>query len=117
MQTALDSYYTSLYSVSPVVTATYYDASAVETTADSGTVNSIKYTITVPIAISTESVSSATALASTTASTIDIVTPANKQLSSPPITGLFWVECHNDANQAFATQDMDIGISATDFLT
>ena len=117
MKTALDSYYTSLYSVSPVVTATYYDGSASETTADSSTVNSIKYTITVPIALSGESVSSAFELAISTSSTIDIVTPANKQLSSPPITGSFWVECHNEVDQAFATQDMDIGISDKDFLT
>ena len=49
---------------------------------------------------------------STTAS-IEISYPADNQLASPPLSGKFFVECHNVDGNAYATSDMDLTISAS----
>jgi len=43
----------------------------------------------------------------TTESTFEIRYPVDVQLSSPPITGTFYVECYHPDGTMYATQDMD----------
>lgn len=50
-----------------------------------------------------------------TTSTISIDYPTDVQLSSPPITGQFWVQCHNTDGESYATRDIDFNANAQHF--
>jgi len=51
----------------------------------------------------------------TTTATVDFVYPEDIQLSSPPLSGKFYVECADVDGGIYATQDMALDISAVDF--
>ena len=41
-------------------------------------------------------------------SSFEFVYPTEIQLSDPPLTGKFWIECHNTEGETYATSDIDI---------
>jgi hypothetical protein len=115
LKAVIKGFYTDLYDVEPLVTSTFYDGSGSVTTEDSGTVNSITYMIQTPTALAAASVDNIFVLPITTSSTIEVVYPSVKQLSSPPLSGKFFVECHDVTGQAYTTHDMELSISAASF--
>ena len=51
----------------------------------------------------------------TTTASIEFQYPPDVQLSSPPLSGKFWVECHNTDGATYATRDMGPGTDASSF--
>jgi hypothetical protein len=115
MQTAIAGYYTAKFSVSPLVTATYLDSTGAETTEDGVDVFTIDYLVEVPTILTEASVTSIIMVATTTSATVEFVYPADLQLSSPPLSGKFYVECIDVDGGAYATEDMDLDVTAADF--
>lgn len=94
--------------MSCVVTLTLFDVDGVETTDAAGDADSYVYTVEVPTAISAPSVESIIVVPTTTTATVDIVYPADRQLSTPPISGKFFIECTHPDGSSYPTQDLDI---------
>lgn len=87
----------------PIVTATFFDDSGIETTQDAPEVHTVKYTVELPMAISRASVETIMIVPVSSDSTIEIVYPAEKQLSSPPLSGTFFATCYNTDGNRYDT--------------
>lgn len=112
----INGFYTSQYGVSPVVTKRWLDSDGVETTDGAENVYSSVYTIKVPTALKAPSVDLIILLPISTKSKFTVVYPIEKQLSTPPMKGKFFIECHSPDGKAYATQDMSIwNINAKNF--
>ena len=112
---AIKGFYKSVYNVEPIVTLKYYDNADIEVPSDqaSGDIT-YKYMIETPTALESASVETIMLAPVTTEATIDIIYPEDdhrigrKRLSSPPITGTFYVSCYNTDGAKYDTNDMDI---------
>lgn len=106
LRSKIQKFYTSQYGVSPVITKTLYDSSLIETTEDGEDIYQSVYTIQVPTAIGFASVDTIMLLPLSTKSKFTIVYPKDKQLSTPPLAGKFFMECHSPDGKSFPTKDM-----------
>ena len=112
---AIKGFYQKLYNVEPIVTLKYYDEADTEVTADhpSG-VYTYKYLIQTPTALESASVETIMLVPGTTEASIDIIYPEDEnqtgreRLSSPPISGTFYISCYNTDGNRYDTNDMDI---------
>jgi hypothetical protein len=105
------------YGVVPIVTRTFIDSQGVEYSEEIFDVHTVRYIIETPMALSEATVGTIFYVAVTTAASAEIIYPdeANK-LSSPPLSGTFYVSCYNTDGNKYDTQDMDItSVSATSF--
>lgn len=85
------------------MTATYFDAVGIETTVDALDVHTVKYSIETPMALSSATVETIMFVPVTTGSTIEIVYPEDGILSSPPLSGTFYVSCYNTDGNRYDT--------------
>ena len=98
------------------MTRTFHDINGAETTEDALDVDSVRYTIEVPVAIEGPSVEQILVDKDTTVATFEFVYPNDSQLfSSPPITGTFYAKCYHPDGREFSTPDMGFSTSANDF--
>ena len=91
----IKGFYKTLYGVDPLVTLKYVDQDDLEVEADAFNMRAVVYTVQTPTALNGPSVETIMVLPLSTFSTIEFVYPTEIQLSSPPLTGKFWIECHN----------------------
>ena len=116
MKNAIKAYYADRFSVNPNVALTYFDSAGAETTSDGADILTYVYTVTVPRPISQASVGTIVFVSLGTLSTVDFTYPADLQLSDPPISGMFYINCADLDGDMYATTDMDIvSASAADF--
>ena len=113
---AIQGFY-SRYGVVPIVTRTFIDSQGVEYSEEIFDVHTVRYIIETPMALSAATVETIMYVPTTTAASVEIIYPdeANK-LSSPPLSGTFYVSCYNNDGNRYSTEDMDItSVSATSF--
>ena len=72
LKSAISGFYSSLYSVNPIVTLIIYDASGVETTAGSGLEDAYKYLVETPTPLSEASIDSIMVMLGDSGATVDI---------------------------------------------
>lgn len=109
---AIQGYYQSVYGIAPSVTLTYYNLDIVETVEGADDVSILVYTIEVPTAINRPSVEYIMLVPLTTTSEIEFVYSVDIQLSSPPLTGSYWIKCYDTDGTWYSTQDIPIGSNA-----
>ena len=103
-----------MYGVAPIVTLTFFDEAGTETTEDDPNgVFTWKYIIETPMALESATVETIMFVPITTTATIDIIYPEDDRLSvprlsSPPLSGTFYVACVNTDGSVYATEDMDV---------
>ena len=115
-QAAVNGFYTGKYGVSPIVTRTFLSSDGGATTEDALDIHTVAYAVETPTAIGAPSVENVMVLAITTTASIEIVYPAAFQLSDPPLSGTFFVECYNTDGNSYATRDMDVtSVTASSF--
>lgn len=111
-KTAIKGYYKEIYDTEPTVALTYYTSEIIETVEGANDVAVLIYTIEVPTAISQPSVENIMLIPMTTSSDIEFVYSVDLQLSSPPLTGSFWLKCYDTEGNWYSTQDISIGSNA-----
>ena len=67
------------------------------------------YTITVPKSINRESCLNVMAVQNTTRSTFDWEYSGAVQLSTPPMTGQYFIECYDTSGNPYYTEDLSVG--------
>ena len=116
LRSAIKGFYSKLYGVNPVVTLTVFDADGAETTEDALDIAAHHYLIEVPLAISIPSVETIMVVPMSTQADILITYPSDKQLSSPPLSGKFYIDCYNTDGNKYSTRDIDVSsVSANRF--
>ena len=115
LKAAINGFYTSQYKVSPIVTRSFLDSAGDLTTEEAGNVFTVQYIIETPKALSAASVETIMLLYISSTASVDIVYPIDKQLSSPPLSGSFIVECFNTDGNNYASREMSISIDAAGF--
>lgn len=97
----ISSFYQTLYKVNPQVTLTYRDINGLDVAVDSPDVEYFVYKVEVPTALNAPSVETITAVQSTSLSSISFTYPADMQLSSPPLSGSYYLDCANTDGQVY----------------
>lgn len=83
------------------------DAEGVETTKDMLEIQAHHYIVEVPLAISVPSVESILVASITSGASVEITYPVDKQLSSPPLSGTFYINCYDTDGSMYSTRDID----------
>lgn len=109
---AIKVFYTSVYGVAPIVTLDNYTADFTETTEGADDVAILIYTIEVPSAIGRPSVENIMLVPMSTFSDIEFVYSTDIQLSSPPLSGSYWLKCYDTDGTWYSTQDIPVGSNA-----
>lgn len=109
-------FHTGLYGVEPIVTMKFVDQHDEEVEQDAPTMLKAVYTIETPTALDGPTVDTIMTIPLSSFSQFDFVYPPEIQLSSPPLSGKFWVECHNTDGNTYATSDIDIRTVTADIL-
>jgi hypothetical protein len=90
------------------VSKTSFKADGTETIESDPDVDTVKYTIVTPMALSSATVETIMFVPLTTGARAEIAYPDALQLSSPPLSGTFYASCYNTDGNKYDTQDMDI---------
>ena len=85
------------------MTRTFRTEAGEETTKNALDVHSVRYTVVTPIAIDAPSVEEIIVIKDTTKATIEVTLPADKQLSTSPISGTFYAKCYHPDGSIYET--------------
>ena len=105
---AIKRYYNTKFGLEPLVTLSYRTSDGSETVEGADDATVFVYTIEVPTAISEASVDTILLVPLTTASTVTFVYSNDIQLSSPPLSGKFWVKCYDTDGSWYSTADLSM---------
>ena len=134
MYDAIRGYYWNMFRVNPIVTLTTGtveveteetdeaddtgETDGAEDTEDTGETEEAAapigvyvYTVEVPKILTSASVETIMVAPITTQSSVTFVYPSERQLSSPPISGAFYIDCHHPDGNVYQTRDFGFGIN------
>lgn len=98
-----------MYGVSPIVTLAYYDSDGVEIfDPEVDGVISYVYTVEVPTALEGPSVENIMVVPLTSYSDFSFVYSTDIQLSSPPLSGKYYINCGDTDGNIYSTLDLDV---------
>ena len=90
------------------MTRLFLTVDGIETTQNASDFAIVQYLVETPVVLSAPSVETIMVALVTSTATVDIVYPVDKQLSSDPLSGSFYVSCYNTDGSMYDTSDMDI---------